>query len=208
MKRILIGLSSLVLAMLLFTGGIFASQWLNLSFTGDDAIEQADSGVDRIMKILRDVNKGKISAEEAVALLEDEKASLETSNTALQARIDELEEKINGGGGGAPGLLKKIEELEAELATANSTIEGLRAELAIANTNLASVTQERDSLQSNLTNITQERDNLKLNLDNAEDYIAHLETELERANTKVNSHADKVSEAVKEAESYVSEDKE
>ena len=52
MKKLLLGFTSVIVAVILFAGGIYASQWL--SFTGGDSIEQANNDVEEIMEILRD----------------------------------------------------------------------------------------------------------------------------------------------------------
>ena len=94
MKRILIGITTFIGALLIFTGGVYASQWLN--FTGDEQITQSDDHLDEIMDILRQVNDDKLTAEDALA-------ELEAMNP--------------------PGLVKQIKELEDLVAQLEGTIE-------------------------------------------------------------------------------------
>lgn len=94
MKRILIGITTFIGALLIFTGGVYASQWLN--FTGDEQITQSDDHLDEIMDILRQVNDDKLTAEDALA-------ELEAMNP--------------------PGLVEKIKELEDLVAQLEGTIE-------------------------------------------------------------------------------------
>ena len=58
-----------IAGLLLFATGAYASNqgWLN--FTGDNQIEQSNSNVNEIMEILRNVHKGKLDAEQALAEL-------------------------------------------------------------------------------------------------------------------------------------------
>ena len=118
MKKLLIGFTSVIVAVILFTGGIFASQWL--SFTGGDSIEQANNDVEEIMEILRDTYEGKISAEQALAELE------ELNPPGLVKQIKELKEEIEQ-------LKQDNAVLTTDLAQANDYIKHLESELTEAN---------------------------------------------------------------------------
>jgi len=60
--------------------------WLN--FTGDDEIKQPQTNVNEIMDILRQVNEGKITAEEGVAQLTSEVNSLEGQVGSLEGQVE------------------------------------------------------------------------------------------------------------------------
>ena len=131
MKKLLIAFSSAVVLVLVFMGGIYAANQDWLSFTGDKEITQADKNVDEIMKILRQVNTDKMTAEEALKELEDLNPSglakrnkeLKDEVKKLEGDIDQLEgdlEKANG----TIGLRDNyIDHLEAQLTTANEKVE-------------------------------------------------------------------------------------
>ena len=118
MKKLLIGITSVIVAVILFAGGVFASQWL--SFTGGDSIEQANNDVEEIMEILRDTYEGKISAEQALADLE------ELNPPGLVKQIKELKEEIEQ-------LKQDNAILTTDLAQANDYISHLESELTKAN---------------------------------------------------------------------------
>lgn len=118
MKKLTLTIASLIAAVLIFTGGVYASQWL--IFTGDEQIEQSDSNVEEIMQILRNVNEGKITAEEA--------------NAQLEARISELED-MNPSGLAKQNkeLRQQVADLEAQVGEHNEYVEHLETELQRAN---------------------------------------------------------------------------
>ena len=118
MKKLLIGFTSVMVAVILFTGGIFASQWL--SFTGGDSLDQANIDVEEIMEILRDTYEGKISAEQALADLE------ELNPPGLVKQIKELKEEIEQ-------HKQDNAVLTTDLAQANDYISHLESELTEAN---------------------------------------------------------------------------
>lgn len=118
MKKMLIGFTSVMAAVILFTGGIFASQWL--SFTGGDSLDQANNDVEEIMEILRDTYEGKISAEQALADLE------ELNPPGLVKQIKELKEEIEQ-------HKQDNAVLTTDLAQANDYISHLESELTEAN---------------------------------------------------------------------------
>lgn len=182
MKKVLIAFGSIVLAALLFIGGVYANEkgWLN--FTGDSQIEQAGNDVEEIMDILRQVNEGKISAEEA--------------KVQLEKRVEELED-LN-----PSGLAKQNQELRKQVSELQTDLANVTEERNNLQKDLADITEERNNLQLNLAAVTEERNGLQTDLADANGYIAHLESELTRANEKVKSHAEKVQGAVEEARTY------
>ena len=107
MKKILIGLGSIALALTIFAGGVYANEQGWLSFTGDEQIAESENHLDEIMNILRQVSEGKITAEQG----------LETANE----RIAELEDM------NPSGLAKQNKELRDEIDTLETTISKLEA---------------------------------------------------------------------------------
>lgn len=130
MKKLLIGITAFTAAVLLFTGGVYASQWLD--FTGDKQITQADSDVDEIMEILRKLNTDKITAEEALAklqgvdtdrltqieTLEDDVAKLKGTVEMRERDISGLKEQLE-----SAGDPEYITHLEEQLTIANNAVE-------------------------------------------------------------------------------------
>lgn len=125
MKKLFIGTLSLIVAAIIFTGGVYASQWLN--FTGDEAIETSDSNVEEIMQILRSVNEGKLSAEEAVSTLELRVQELEDMNpSGLAKQNKELRDQV-------AALEGQISELQAQIDSNDEYVQHLEEELTRAN---------------------------------------------------------------------------
>ncbi|MDN6193657.1 MAG: hypothetical protein L0I88_01310 [Alkalibacterium sp.] len=123
MKKLTLTIASLIAAALIFTGGVYASQWLN--FTGDEQIEQSDSNVEEIMQILRNVNEGKITAEEANAQLEDRIAELEDMNpSGLAKQNKELREQVKQLEAQVGESSEYVTHLEEELQRANESVQG------------------------------------------------------------------------------------
>lgn len=118
MKKLFIGFTSVFVAVILFAGGIFASQWL--TFTGGESIDQADDDVEEIMEILRDTYEGKINAEQALADLEA------LNPPGLVKQIKELKEEIEQ-------LKQDNAVLTTDLAQANDYITHIESELTKAN---------------------------------------------------------------------------
>lgn len=98
-KKLIIGTLSASLLFGGFGAGAYASANGWLTFTGDEAIEQSQADVDRIMEILRQVNSDKMTAEQALAELQ----SLDPKGLAKQNKE----------------FREQIAHLEAELARAN-----------------------------------------------------------------------------------------
>lgn len=122
-----------IAGLLLFATGAFAANqgWLN--FTGDEQVQQSNSNVNEIMEILRNVHKGKLDAEQALAELEvlnpkglvKKIKALEEEKANLQAKIVELEEALAN----APeDQADYVKHLEKELNRANRLVEQLKSE--------------------------------------------------------------------------------
>lgn len=121
-------LSVIILLTLVFGAGVYASQWL--SFTGDNQIEQSESDVDEIMQILRNVNDGKITAEDAVVKLEARVQELEDMNPSGLAKQNKE-------------LREKVDNLESMIALRDHTIEGLEADVADLKEQLANAPEDQ-----------------------------------------------------------------
>lgn len=122
MKKLTLTIASLIAAAFIFAGGVYAAQWL--SFTGDEQIEQSDNNVDEIMQILRNVNEGKITAEEANAQLEARISELEDMNpSGLAKQNKELREQISALEEQIAGHDEYVTHLEEELQRANESVQ-------------------------------------------------------------------------------------
>ena len=196
MKKILIGLGSIALALAIFAGGAYAANqgWLN--FTGDDDIEQSQTNVDEIMEILRNVNDGKITAEDAVVKLEARVQELEDMNPSglakqnkeLRERVAQLEDDIAA----------KNQEIE-DKNTAYDQLQQERDQIAIARDNAIA---ERDTLQAKYNSLNDRYTAVQEELTQANEYVTHLESELTKANEAVANHAQSTNEALEEARGY------
>lgn len=122
-----------IAGLLLFATGAYASNqgWLN--FTGDEQVQQSENNVNEIMEILRNVHKGKLNAEQALAELEalnpkglvKKIKALEEEKANLQAKIVKLE----GALANAPeDQSEYVTHLEKELGRANQLVEQLKSE--------------------------------------------------------------------------------
>lgn len=108
-KRITVGLIAIT-AVFMFSAGVYAAKTDWLWFTGD--VVQSEDHVDEIMEILREVNTDKLTAEEALAELEDlNPAGLAKLNKELREENKELN--------------KYITHLENEVTKANNAVDGL-----------------------------------------------------------------------------------
>lgn len=133
MKKLFKVSFGVIAGLLLFATGAYASNqgWLN--FTGDEQVQESESNVNEIMEILRNVHKGKLDAEEALAELEQlnpkglvkKIKSLEEEKANLQIKIVELEEALAN----APeDQTEYVKHLEKELNRANQLVEQLKSE--------------------------------------------------------------------------------
>lgn len=165
MKKLLLGFTAGILLLIGAGAVAYANDWI--SFTGDDQVAESGDNVDEIMDILKQVNNEKMTAEQALEELQD----------------------MN-----PPGLVKKIEALEEEVAQLEGTItlrdneiEGIESDLATANDNYNGAVDRITELEGQLQNTPDQ------------EYVEHLEAELLRANEVVEMHNDKTQEAVEEA---------
>lgn len=184
-------IGGLLLLSLVFGAGVYASQWLN--FTGDEQIEQSENDVDEIMQILRDVNTDKLTAEQALAELQELNPSgLAKQNQELREQIEQLE---NTNDQLATQLEQKQAEIEQKIAEIQEKIDEGNRKVAEKQAELDIVAQERDTNK-------QRADQLQQQIDENSNYVAHLEQELQRANEKVQSVSNKTTKAVEEARTY------
>ena len=139
MRKLFKVLLVVVAGLLLFTGGAFAANqgWLN--FTGDEQVQQSESNVNEIMEILRNVHKGKLDAEQALAELEKlDPKGLQKELEKIQKDYEKLAEqytKLARTNENLKTQLKELEDnaeyvnhLEKELQRANQLVEQLKSE--------------------------------------------------------------------------------
>lgn len=167
-KKIGITLAAVVLVMTVFGAGAYAaSTWM--SFTGDDKVDKTTDNIDEIMDILRQVNEDKMTAEEALTKLE-----------AMNP----------------PGLVKKIKELERQLADKTGEVADKQKEIENKQREIDEKNRQIDEKDSVIDRLQSEKES-------ADAYVKHLEEELERANTKVDGLNSKATNAVEEAREIV-----
>lgn len=112
MKKLIVTLAIALAVLVAFTGGVFASSnWV--VFEGEEDVEQTSNDIDEIMTILEQLNADKISAEEALAQLEEE-----YDGQAYEDLIDKIDE-----------LHGVIDERDTMLDERNATIDRLNAEI-------------------------------------------------------------------------------
>lgn len=191
MKKALTVLTGIIIALALFAGGVYASQWLN--FTGDEQLEQSENNVDEIMEILRNVHDGKMSAEQAVGELQQRVDELEDMNpSGLAKQNKELKQQNEQLKNEKASLVTQLEQKQREI---QEKIDEGNRKVAEKQKELDQVAQERDGHK-------QRADELQRQINENADYVAHLEAELTRANEAVNEHSNKTQKAVEEARTY------
>ena len=167
MKKLLVTLSSIVVAVALFTVVAYGSSWMN--FNGEGQLDQSALDVEQILEILDQVHTDKITSEEAleelkamdphgllaenkqlkddiegletdVANLSDENETLKTDNATLTT---DLNSKIS-----------KVESLETTVDDLNGTIAGLKADvkthedtIAAQSTQITNLTNQNTDLE-------------------------------------------------------------
>lgn len=189
------GILGAVLALsLVFGAGVYASQWLY--FTGDEQIQQSDNNVEEIMQILRDTHSGKLSAESALAELEElNPKGLAKLNKELREEIEQLK---NDKAILSTDLNAKQKEIE-EKNTAYDKLQKERDAIATARDNAIA---DRDNLQAQYNTLNNNYTRVQTELTQANEEIEHLRGELERANEAVANHAQNTNAAVEEARKY------
>lgn len=213
-KRILTGIAGLLVLSVVFAGGMMANSWMNYNST---SLETADSDLDRIMELFKEVNDEKISIEEAYAELEDmnPKGLVEKIKT-LEKSVAEKDQIIANHVSEAEQLQQANAELTTELAAANQAkteaenalagkqeeLNNKQAEIEAKQAEINEKNQAYDQLLQQRDAIAAERDNYKAQVDENNNYVQHLEAELEKANNAAASHSQKTSEALEQAESY------
>lgn len=199
MKKLTLTLTGLIAVVLLFAGGVFASQWL--SFMGDDQAAESHNDVDRILEILKQENSGKISAETALKELQDlNPAGLAKQNKELREQIEQL--KTDNG-----VLSTDLASKQKEIDEKQREIENKQNEINEKNTAYDLLQQERDQLQSTIDDLNNQIATLNQNNQGNAEYIAHLEAELQRANETMQGLNNKTGAALEEAEAIVGGDK-
>lgn len=207
MKKLLSGIAGLLVLGVVFAGGMYANSWLSYNSA---SVETANSDVDRIMELFREVNDEKISIEEAYAelealnpkglvnkikQLEADLAASNQSNSELTANLEQANQAKAEAENSLAGKQQELDNKHQELLNKQAEVEAKQQEINEKN-------QAYDQLQQQRDAIAAERDDYKAQLDNHSNYVKHLESELEKANQSTASHAQKTTEALEEAESY------
>lgn len=193
MKKLLLTLAGLIAAALIFTGGIYASQWL--SFTGSQQAAQSESDIDDIMAILRDVHDGKITAEQAAGGLTAINEQLRIENGQLTTEMANQKQQVED-------KQAEIQSKQDEINEKNKAYDTLQQERDQIATARDDAVAERDNLQSQYDNLNNGYTQIQEELSQANQYAEHLEAELHKANAAVESFSGKTSEALEEAKLY------
>src|SRR5699024_8553357 len=90
MKKLLLSIGGIAIALTLFAGGIFAYQYL--TFTGTEQAEQTNNNSSEMLQIIKDLSADKITAEEAVEQLLAQQEATAEELAAAQERVKELED--------------------------------------------------------------------------------------------------------------------
>ena len=94
MKKLLVVLSSVVVAVALFTVVAYGSDWLN--FNGKDQLNQSAADVDEILSILEQVHTDKMTTEDALEELRDmDPHGLLEENGELKETVESLEADVS-----------------------------------------------------------------------------------------------------------------
>lgn len=216
MKKILLTVTGFIAVAMLFTGvGYAAGTWSNFEGKGD--IQQSETNIDKILEILEEVNNGKITAENAIPVLEESIEQLKIDNGILSTNLaskdtqlrkqSETIEKLNADLTSAKtdaenalaGKEQELESKQTEINNKQTEIEAKQAEINEKN-------QAYDQLQQQRDAIATERNNYKAQVEENNNYVQHLEAELEEANNAAQSVSDKTTEALTKAQGYVNED--
>ena len=194
MKKLLLSIGAIAFTLTLLAGGIYAYQYL--TFTGDEQIQQSDNNVEEIMQILRDTHSGKLSAESALAELEElNPKGLAKLNKELREQVEQL--KNNNA-----QLTTDLNAKQKEIEEKNIAYDNLQQERDTIATQLDQAIADRDNLQAQYNTLNEGYTQLQTELTQANEYIEHLEAELSRANEAVANHAEKTGAAVEEARTY------
>lgn len=118
MKRLVIAVTTVFTAILLFSAGVFASTYI--TWDGDVDLADSEESVNEILDILDRVHQDKLTAEQALEELEAlNPVGLAKKNKELRERVTELE-RLNDGMTVEIGSLNEyIAILEGEVEKAN-----------------------------------------------------------------------------------------
>ena len=180
MKKLLLTLGAIALAILIFTGGMYASQLL--TFTGTEQAEQTNNNSSEMLQIIKDLSADKITAEEAVEQLLAQQEASADELAAAQARVKELEDM------NPSGLAKINKELREE----NEQLKNTNAQLAT----------DLNAMQTEIDNLTAQLNEANNGKQSDKDEIARLEAELIKANETMAAVNAQSNADVEEARTY------
>ena len=194
MKKLLLSIGGIAIALTLFAGGIFAYQYL--TFTGADQAEQTNNNSSEMLQIIKDLSADKITAEEAAAQLLAQQEATAAELAAAQARVKELEDM------NAPGLVKQIKELKNTNAQLTTDLNAKQNEINEKNTFIDQLQTERDGLQTQIDNLNAQLNEASNGTQSDKDEIARLEAELIKANETMAAVNAQSNADVEEARTY------
>ena len=180
MKKLLLSLGGIAIALTLFAGGMFANQYL--TFTGTEQAEQTNNNSSEMLQIIKDLSADKITAEEAAEQLLAQQETTAEELAAAQARVNELEDMNPSG----------LAKLNKELREENEQLKNINAQL---NTDLSAKQTEIDNLTAQLNEVNNSKQSDK-------DEIARLEAELIKANETMAAVNAQSKADVEEARTY------
>ena len=201
MKKLLLTLGAIALAILIFTGGMYASQLL--TFTGTEQAEQTNNNSSEMLQIIKDLSADKITAEEAVEQLLAQQEASADELAAAQARVKELEDMNPSG---LAKLNKELREENEQLKNTNAQLatdlNAKQKEINEKNQAYDNLQQERDGLRAEIDNLTAQFNEANNGKQSDKDEIARLEAELIKANETMAAVNAQSNADVEEARTY------
>lgn len=194
MKKVLLSLGGIALAIIIFTGGMYASQLL--TFTGTEQAKQTKNNSSEMLEIIKKVaGERDVSKSELTKALEQAN-KLVSDNEDLQAEVEKLE------GMNAPGLVNQIKELKNTNAQLTTDLNARDKTITEKNQAYDKLKQERDGLQTQIDNLTAQLNEANNSTQSDKEEIARLEAELIKANEEMASVNAQSNADVEEARTY------
>lgn len=200
MKKILLTVTGFIAVAMLFTGvGYAAGTWLN--FTGDEQIKQSESDIDKIMKILEDVNSEKMTAKQALKELQE--LNLEEKNTALHDEVERLKTENAALNTEVANQKQQVTNKQEELNNKQTEIKQKEQEIQ---QKIEEGNRKVAEKQAELDGVVRQSEEHKRVAEELQKQINHLESELKRANEAAQSVSNKTTKALEQARTYEKED--
>lgn len=193
MKKLLLTLAGITAAVLIFTGGIYASQWL--SFTGGQQTQQTKENTNEMLDIIKEIAAGRDVAESDLKQVQDQANTLVNENEQLKNTNGQLTTELANVNGQLKNKQTEIDNKQAE-------INQKQQEINEKNQAYDALQQERDGLRSQIDNLNAQLETALNDSNASKEYIAHLEAELQKANAAVADVNEQSNAAVEEARTY------